>query len=492
MWRPEQRIKYQPDPGIWPTAEQAGNSLLFTPYENGRLQLDQRTWVPAMVPWRSNEQGEVTADVLEWYQRFAQGKPGAIVVEATGIRDIASGPLLRISTDDYINGLKQLVDVMRTASAGKTKIFIQLIDFLAIRRRPERTKFLSRFLEIGPRHLQKLQLSDEAAARTALLAMDDEQLAEVLDDSELEALQHGYRERVTDIHLPHIKELPQRLPDLFASAAKRAEQAGFDGVELHYAHAYTMSSFLSRTNNRDDGYGGSQQNRVRLPLEVFAAVRKAVSDDLVVGCRYLSDEIIEQGSKVDDASYFAQEFARAGMDFISVSRGGKFDDAKQPKVGAAAYPYTGQSGYECMPQYISDEQGPFGRNLQPSGQIKSALQSIDLTTPIITAGGIHNFEQAESVLQQGQADIVGLARQSLADPDWFEKVRSGNGDRVTLCRYSNYCEALDQKHKQVTCELWDRKNLDEPGISLSHDSRRRLVAPQQDFSTNKDDTGNKL
>ena len=252
----------------------------------------------------------------------------------------------------------------------------------------------------------------------------------------------------------------------------------FDGVELHYAHAYTMASFLSRTNTRSDAYGGSRENRVRLPLEVFHQVRQAVSDSFVVGCRYLSDEIVEQGSNVDDAVYFANQFADAGMDFISVSRGGKFDDAKQPRVGAAAYPYTGQSGYECMPQYVSDEQGPFGRNLLPSGRIKISLLENGHSTPLVTAGGIHNFEKAEQVLKQGQADIVGFARQALADPDWFKKVKMGAGEKVTLCRYSNYCEALDQKHKQVTCELWDRKDLDEPDIRKSIDGKRRLIAPR--------------
>ena len=478
MWRPEQRIKYLADPGQWPSASAAAESPLFAPLEVGRLALLQRTWVPAMVPWRSNEQGEVTQDVLDWYQRFAEGQPGAIVVEATGIRDIASGPLLRISNDSYIDGLRKLVDTMRTASKGQTKIYIQIIDFLSIRRRPDRQKYLSLFLQITARHHQLLKQGDEQKVRASLLEMSDDELREVLEPAEMEALSHGYRERVTDTHLPAIADLPERLPSLFADAAKRAEQAGFDGVELHYAHAYTMASFLSRTNTRSDGYGGSREHRARLPLAVFDAVRAAVSNEFVVGCRYLSDEIVEQGSDVDDAIYFANEFAKAGMDFISVSRGGKFDDAKQPKVGAAAYPYTGQSGYECMPQYVSDEQGPFGRNLLPSKRIKQSLLNNGYATPLVTAGGIHNFEQAESVLQQGQADIVGFARQALADPDWFRKVKHGDGEKVVLCRYSNYCEALDQKHKQVTCELWDRTKLDEKDTPKSFDGKRRLIAPR--------------
>src|SRR5690606_31785306 len=184
----------------------------------------------------------------------------------------------------------------------------------------------------------------------------------VLEPREREDLRRGYRERVDDLHLPQIASLPAVLPGLFADAAARAQRAGFAGVELHYAHAYTMASFLSATNQRDDGYGQSLEGRARLPLEVFAAVRERVGD-YVVGCRMLGDEVIAEGSHLDDASWFAERFAEAGMDFISISKGGKFDDAKQPKVGHAVYPYTGPSGYECMPTVYSDAKGPFGRNV---------------------------------------------------------------------------------------------------------------------------------
>jgi len=95
----------------------------------------------------------------------------------------------------------------------------------------------------------------------------------------------------------------------------------------------------------------------------------------------------------------------------------------------------------------------------------------------VLAGGIFGFRQAESLLREDRADVIAFARQALADPDWFEKVRTGHGEEVVLCRYSNYCEGLDQKHKQVTCELWDRSRLDEPGVRMSRDGRRRLVAP---------------
>jgi 2,4-dienoyl-CoA reductase-like NADH-dependent reductase (Old Yellow Enzyme family) len=417
-----------------------------------------------MVPWRATEDGFVTQQNLDWYRRFAEGRPGVLVVEATGVRDIPSGPLLRIGDDRFIPGLRKLVEAVREASDGQTLLFIQIIDFLAVKRRPERAKYFQRFLQVDDQHRQALGpewlAASDSAVREFLQNADDEVIAGVLRPRELEALQFGYRERVTDMHLKHVRELPRELPGIFAAAAERAREAGFDGVELHYAHAYTMAGFLSAQNDRDDGYGGSRENRVRLPLEVYREVRNRVGDDYVVGVRFLADEVIAGGSRVEDAIYYAQQFAAAGFDFLSLSKGGKFEDAQQPKVGQAVYPYTGQSGYECMPTVLSDAVGPFGRSVPLAAAIKSAVNN----TPVVATGGISTFEQAEEILRNGQADIVGMARQALADPDWFEKVRLGRGDEVRRCTYTNYCEALDQAHKPVTCKLWDkgRRRLEPP------------------------------
>ena len=432
-----------------------------------------------MVPWRATEDGEVTPDVLDWYGRFAKGKPGAIVVEATGIRDVPSGPLLRIGHDRYIDGLKRLVEVVREASNGETRLFIQLIDFLRINRRPQPDKYFSTHIKITDSHRSHFETGEpDDKIRMQLAAETDERLKEILTAREYSDYSMGYRERVTDTHLEHIRDLPKTLPSLFSAAAMRAKEAGFDGVELHYAHAYTMASFLSPRNRRDDGYGGSLADRVRLPIEVYQRVREVVGRDFVIGCRFLANECIDDGLTPDEAAQVGVSLAEAGMDYLSLSRGGKFEDAKQPKVGAAAYPYTGRSGYECMPQYISDERGPFGRNLRATALVRQRLRKSGSEIPIVAAGGIYSFEQAEAVLQNSEADVVASARQSLADPDWFLKMRLGEGEQVRLCLFTNYCEALDTRHKQVTCELWDREQLDEPGISKSVDGRRRLVPPE--------------
>jgi dimethylglycine catabolism A len=486
MWKFANPIRHRIEETNWPTAAEAARSLLFTPIKIGRLEARSRTWVPAMVPWRATEDGFVTQQNLDWYGRFAEGRPAVLVVEATGVRDIPSGPLLRIGDDRFVPGLRKLVEVVREASGGETLLFIQIIDFLSVKRRPERTKYFQKFLQIREKHRQALAettdeqwlTADESQIRNFLQNASDEIVSAVLDEREREALDFGYRERVTDMHLQHVRELPSELPAIFAAAAARAREAGFDGVELHYAHAYTMAGFLSAQNDRPDGYGGTSENRIRLPLEVYRAVRERVGDDYVVGVRFLADEVIAGGSRVEDAKYYAVEFARAGFDFLSLSKGGKFEDAQQPKVGQAVYPYTGKSGYECMPTVLSDEAGPFGRSVPLVASIKHAVNDAGFSTPVAATGGISTFAQAEEILRLGQADIVGMARQALADPDWFVKVKLGRGNEVRRCTYTNYCEALDQAHRPVTCKLWDRVDLDEPGIATVDDGRRRLEPPR--------------
>jgi len=185
MWKFANPIRHAIPETCWPTAHEAARSLLFQPINIGRLEATSRTWVPAMVPWRATEDGFVTKDNLDWYRRFAQGKPGVIVVEATGVRDIPSGPLLRIGHDRFLPGLKQLVDTVREASDGETKLFIQLIDFLSVKRRPEKEKYLTRFLTINERHREALA---ECTADSSWLIADEMRVREFLNAAPDEVL----------------------------------------------------------------------------------------------------------------------------------------------------------------------------------------------------------------------------------------------------------------------------------------------------------------
>ncbi|MDF1701271.1 MAG: NADH:flavin oxidoreductase, partial [Planctomycetota bacterium] len=165
----------------WPSAEEARAARLFSPCRVGPWEAAERTWVPAMVPWRATGDGKVTADNLDWYGRFARGQPGVLVAEATGIRDIESGPLLRIGSDAFVPGLRDLVERVREESEGRTRFLIQIIDFLTVRRRPEVEKFFARFWKPTTAHRERLAAHDDeeswltssdASLRTHLAAGD--------------------------------------------------------------------------------------------------------------------------------------------------------------------------------------------------------------------------------------------------------------------------------------------------------------------------------
>ena len=177
MWQPPERQKHALPIASAPSAAAAAAARWFQPIALGPRTARTRTWVPAMVPWRASDDGQVTPAVIDGYARFAAGRPGVIVIEATGIRDVPSGPLLRIGDDRFVPGLRELVAAVRAASGGQTLLFIQLIDFLAIRRRPSREAYLGRYLAITPRHRAALAAAGalavdapEAAARAALAA----------------------------------------------------------------------------------------------------------------------------------------------------------------------------------------------------------------------------------------------------------------------------------------------------------------------------------
>ena len=430
---------------------------MFTPLPIGRSgrALPNRIWLPAMVTWRGTADGFVTPAVHDIYMRYARGRPGMIVLEATGIRDVASGPLLRLSHDRYVPGLAALVSEMRTVT--DSLIVPQIIDFLKIATRKPTRAYLEGMVA-------------RRALPESILALTDAEFEagferHLPDPRARRDFLFGYRQTIEDLDRDEIR----RIPGWFAAAARRARDSGFDGVELHFAHAYTMASFLSVMNGRTDEYGGRFLNRVRLPLEVVEEVRGAVGREFLIGCRFLGSEDVLGadgrilGNTLEDAQQIAVALARAGLDFLSVSRGGKFEDAQQPPVGEAMSPYTGHSGTVCIPRRKGD---PPGANAHLAAGIRSAVRAAGLTTPVVASGKIYTFEHAEAILRDERADVIGMARALLADPDLPRKWRAGEDRAARTCVFCPYCEDEDQHHRTVTCTLW-------PKDPANH--RRRLI-----------------
>lgn len=364
--------------------------LLFEPLRIKNLTIPNRVLVTAMVTRLSGADGFVNKAVEERYLRFAKGEPGIIIVEAMGVHDFKSGPLLRISSDEFIPGLKQLAKKVHDASPSK--IAPQIIHFLKISR-------------------------------------------------------SGWRQTIYDLSKEDIKLIVKQ----YADAAYRARVAGFDAVELHMAHAYTLSSFLSLRNNRKDEYGGTLENRMRAASEVIIACRKSVGDDFPIGIRFDGEECIKDGYGVMESREIALRMAMLGADWISISAGGKFEDAVK-KEGQPVYPYTGYSGDRCMPPASYQD----GYNLYLGEGIRGYLRSRGFNTPIVVTGKIRTPQHAESVLKEGKGDIIGLARTMLADPDWPKKAREGRDDKIIRCISINVCKALDENFKKVRCYFWPK------------------------------------
>ncbi len=179
-----------------------------------------------------------------------------------------------------------------------------------------------------------------------------------------------------------------RLLDSFVATTKRAERLGIDALEIHAAHGYLLHEFLSPlSNQRTDQYGGSLENRMRFPLAVFDAVRAAFPANKPVGVRISATDWVEGGWDLEQSIVFANALKARGVDWIDVSSGGLSPDQK-----IALKP-----GYQV----------PFA---------EAVRQATGLTT--FAVGLITDAEQAESIVANGQADVVALARGALYDPRW--------------------------------------------------------------------------
>jgi 2,4-dienoyl-CoA reductase-like NADH-dependent reductase (Old Yellow Enzyme family) len=364
---------------------------LLEPLDINGMVIPNRVAVPAMVTRLSGADGYVNEDIIDRYVRYAEGHVGLIVVEAMAIHGSKSGPLLRISDDEFVPGHRELA--RRVHDTSDSKVVPQIIHFLKVAR-------------------------------------------------------SGWRQTIESLSAEDIDLIIEQ----FAAAAGRAREAGYDGVELHSAHAYTLSSFVSRRNSRRDEYDGrTLEGRLTLFGRVMSRVRQVVGDDFPVGVRYLAEEAIKDGFTLEESKRIGLRMAQLGADYISLSVGGKFEDAVH-REGEPLYPYTGYSGDRCMP---GNWYPPMPHAHLAAG-IKAYINDKGFDVPVISVGKISNPDDAENLLREGKADIIGMARQLLADPDWVKKVAEDRADRIVKCIYCNVCKQLDEKFKEVHCFLWPK------------------------------------
>ena len=344
-------------------------SALFSPFQLGTLPLANRIVIAPMCQYSADE-GCANDWHLIHLGGLALSGAGLLTIEATAVtREGRITPgCLGLWSDDNEAALRTVLASVRRHSAMPIGIQLAHAGRKASSHKPWHGGQLIPLAEGGWAPL----------APSALPQLDTEPPPEALDAAGL-----------------------QRITQAFVDAAVRAHRLGIDAIELHAAHGYLLHQFLSPlANQRDDGYGGTLANRMRLPLEVFDAVRAAVPATLPVGVRLSATDWVDGGWDLPQSISFSQALAAHGCSFLHISSGGVSPRQQIPLA----------PGYQVgLAETIRRETG----------------------LPTIAVGLITEPAQAEAIVASGQADLVALARGILYDPHWPWHAAAALGAQVS-------------------------------------------------------------
>ncbi len=386
--------------------------LLFTPIRIGRLELPGRLVKSATTETRCTPDGFVTDELIEYYEQIARGgTPLLITGNAYFNLYSNAGPRqLGADSDDKIPGLRRLADAVHRHSS---KVFMQIYH-------------------VGRQAIPRFVGRKDAVAPSA-----------VFEPS------LGVRPR--EITRDEIQETVQG----FADACARAQEAGFDGIQIHAAHGYLLSAFLTpHTNRRTDEYGGSFENRIRLLVEVYRAIRRRVGDEypIIMKLNGSDDLSLRKGLKPEDLVKVAQRMQDEGVDAVEITAGhyesgftfergnwkGFFSTVTTIGMGTNLPWYHRLSARAMAPVLdwgLNRIAGySEGFNLRYSKLFKQALG-----IPVICVGGFVHREAMEQAIAGGECDMVSVARALIADPFLYRHMQEGR--EGPQCDFCNACYA---------------------------------------------------
>lgn len=323
-------------------------SYILRKLDEGRLKLNNRLVMPPIATAKSNEDGSVSEDILEYYDEKSRGGYiSLLIIEHSFItqQGKASESQLSIADNGVIEGLKKLSAVIH---------------------------------KNGVKTVMQINHAGSATDKTVT----------GLDPVGASAIKNPHKGSVPKELTT--KEIKNIICD-FKDAAKRVKEAGFDGVEIHSAHGYLLNQFLSPlTNKRTDEYGGDLMGRIKIHLEVIKAVREAVGEDFPVLLRLGASDYMEGGTTIEDSVIVATEFEKAGIDIIDITGG--------------------------LCRFIVP-------GLDGQGYFSSLSESIKkvVSIPVILTGGITDISNAEKLLSEEKADLIGVGRAMYNDSKWAEK-----------------------------------------------------------------------
>ena len=337
---------------------------MFSPIQIGNVTVPNRFVVPPMGNNFANTDGTLSERSKAYYQERAKGGFGLITIESTVVYKEAKGGPRKpcLFSDDTVESFKEVADACHEYGA---KVSIQL-------------------QHAGPEGNSKLTGYPLKAA-SAMPAACGREVPEAVSNEEI-----------------------YRIIECYGDAARRAQQAGIDMVEVHCAHGYLVSTFISeRTNHRTDEFGGCFENRMRLPRLIIENIRKKTGGNLPILCRINASDEVEGGQSVQDASAVAAYLEEeCGVDALNITRAVHLRDEFMWAPGVT--------------------HGGFNADLV--SEIKRAV-----TVPVIAVGRFTEPQYAELLVKQGRADLIAFGRQSIADPELPNKARTGHLEEMMPC-----------------------------------------------------------
>ena len=387
-------------------------SPLFTPLRLGGFEAAGRVFKTATAETRASEDGDVTDELVEWYEWLARG-----------------GTPLIITGNFYV------------APEGKSTYRMCAVDSDA------RVPGLARLADVCHRHGARLVAQLNHCGRQVIVGhtgFDEAVSASTVRDPVMGARPRALR----------LDELPG-IVDAFASAAERCQRAGFDGVQIHAAHGYLLNQFLTpHTNRRRDAYGGSFENRLRLAREVVRETRQRVGSDFTLLLKLNGDDLLplRKGLAIDENVEIARALVEDGIDAVEVSVGhyesgfpmtaGRFDGFYRELMTRGAGQHMNAlrrfmlSRFDRAFAAVSNRLWPRreGFNLDYARRFKEAL-----SVPVICVGGFQTREAMEQALANGSTDAISCGRAFIADPYLVEHLRTG--EPGPECDYCNICLA---------------------------------------------------
>ena len=350
-----------------------------SPVNIGSVEIPNRIVLPPMGTNFAEVDGGAGDRLIRYYEARAEGKVGLVCVEGAAVTEIAgTGVVAELAIDDgrFIPGLRDLTEAVH---AYGSKVSLQI-------HHPGRQA-----LQIANRGQNPVAPSPIPCP--VVSQMDQGVIPRELTIEEIETLE-----------------------DQFVQAALKAQIAGFDAVELHGAHGYLFTQFMSPlTNRREDAYGGSFDKRMKFPLAVVRKI-KTMSPQFPIIFRLSAEEGVERGITVEMTKRIAAELEKAGVDALSISSG----------------------FYPTLEKILPPIYFPRGWLIEAAAEIKSAVN-----VPVIGVSRIPTLDLAEQILSEGKVDLVGMGRPLIADPHLVKKSLAGSVNNIRRCIYCNFC-ALDR------------------------------------------------